>query len=73
MHEAELDPYHNRWDVIFDFTEKEVEGVKISNFKTLDPSLFEVHNIPIEGIEHPPSKLPLPQKYGGELEDNDLT
>jgi len=60
MNEAELDPYHNRWDVIFDFTEKEVEGVKISNFKTLDPAQFEIHQIPIEGIDHPFSKLPLP-------------
>lgn len=73
MHEAGLDPNHNRWDVIFDFTEKEVDGVKVSNFSTLDPSQFSIHSIQVEGDETEPSQLPVPQKYGGTLADNDLS
>jgi len=35
MHEAGLPTDHNRWDVIFDFTTNEHDGVKVSNFTTL--------------------------------------
>lgn len=60
MAEAGLDPAHNRWDVIFDFTTKEVDGVKVSNFSTLDPSQFSILPIHIEGENTEATSLPVP-------------
>lgn len=64
--------YHNRWDVIFDFTEKKEEGSNV-NFTMLSPEEFNIFPIHIEGDDFPVSHIPIPQKYGGELPDNDLS
>jgi len=73
MAAAELKPELNKWDLVFDFTETDDAGNKIDNFHTLDPSKFSIVNLPIEGFDAPASQLPLPKKFGGELEDNDPT
>jgi len=71
MEAAELKPEQNRWDLVFDFTEEDGEGNKIDNFHTLDPSEFSIVTKTVEGFDTEPSQIPLPKKYGGELEDND--
>ena len=73
MKDANLPQDINRWDVIFDFTEKEEDGKKVSNFMILPPEEFSIHQIPIEGDETPMSNIRYPQKYGGDLPDNDLS
>lgn len=71
MTEAGLDPSNNRWDLIFDFTEYDESGNKLSNFHVIDPSEFSIVTKEVEGDETAPSSIPVPQKYGGSLPDND--
>lgn len=72
MEEAGLTCTNNRWDVIFDFTEKKEEGTNV-NFSILAPEEFALKKIEIEGDDFPPFHLPVPVKFGGDLPDNDLT
>ena len=61
---------NNRWDLVFDFTETDENGQKVDHFKTLDPALFSIESQEIEGDDTPPSQLPLPESYGGQLADH---
>lgn len=66
--DAELDPQDNRWDLIFDFTEKNAEGEKESHFHTLKPEEFNIVTQAIEGFEDvDPSSIPVPQSYASNL------
>lgn len=72
MEAAELKPEENKWDLVFDFTETDEAGNKIENFHTLDPAEFAIVTKTVEGFDAEPSQIPVPKKYGGEMEDNDL-
>lgn len=71
MAEAHLDPNNNRWDLIFDFTEYDEAGNKKENFHVIEPSDFSIVTKEVEGDDTPASSIPVPQKYGGSLPDND--
>jgi hypothetical protein len=72
MEEAGLPADTNRWDLVFDFTNTDSEGNKLANFSTLDPAEFSIQAIEVDGFESvSPTALPVPQKYGGEMTDND--
>lgn len=71
---AGLDPSDNKWDLVFDFTDTNEEGVKEKHFELLDPSEFQVVQQTVEGIEDEPVQgFPIPSKYGGTGRDNDPT
>lgn len=72
MAEASLDPNDNKWDLVFDFTSEDADGNKLNNSKLLDPSEFSIVTKEVEGFDEPASQIPVPQKYGGTLTDNDL-
>lgn len=59
MEEAGLPMYHNRWDVIFDFTEQKEEGTN-TNFSMLSPEEFSIKSIKIEGDEYESTHIPIP-------------
>lgn len=73
MADAQLDPNDNKWDLVFDFTAEDADGNKLENSKLLDPSQFSIVTKEIEGFDEPASQIPVPQKYGGSLADNDLS
>ena len=62
---AELDPNENKWELIFDFTEK-----KESNFGVIPPSEWRTETLTIPGDDSPPEMVfDYPKRYGGTLSD----
>ena len=65
---AELKLAENKWDVIFDFTEKEDGG---ANFTIVQPADWKMNFVPIEGMDEEPEVVfPYPVRYGGTIPDD---
>lgn len=68
---AGLKTEHNKWDLIFDFTDTTESGEKIRHYELLDPNEFGTIEQYVEGMDDEPVfAFPLPRSYGGTLEDN---
>lgn len=62
---------HNKWDLIFDFTDTNESGEKASHYQLLDPNEFRTIEQYVDGVDDEPVlAFPLPRSYGGTLEDN---
>ena len=63
---AGLDTQTNKWDQIFDFTEKEAG----KNFELLPAAQFSLFNVPFPELGEPQMAFPLPKSFGGTLDEN---
>jgi hypothetical protein len=72
---ADLDIRENKWDMVFDFTDTNETGEKISHHSLIDPSLFKIVEQPVEGFDDDSMVNPfeIPHKYGGTAVDHDLS
>ena len=72
VQESGLDVSENKWDLVFDFTDTNDQGEKLTNYKILDISEFQVISKMVDGLdEEPVQAIPIPMKYGGTGKDND--
>ena len=68
-----FDVEENKWDMIFDFTDTNEAGEKITHFKMLEPANYQLKEQPVEDMdEQPEFPFSIPQRYGGNAKDNDL-
>ena len=62
---AELDPYENKWELVFDFTNKGE-----ANYEVIPPSEWKTETITIPDDDSPPEMcFDYPKRYGGNLSD----
>ena len=62
---AELNPNENKWELVFDFTNKGE-----SNFSVIPPSEWKTETITIPDDDSPPEMVfDYPKRYGGNLSD----
>lgn len=64
----------NKWDLVFDFTDTNESGEKITHFKMLEPAKYQLKEQTVEDMDDQPEfPFSIPQRYGGNAKDNDLT
>ena len=62
---ADLNPNENKWELVFDFTEKSE-----SNFSVIPPSEWKTETLKIPDDDSPPEMVfDYPKRYGGNLSD----